>query len=297
MRNVYFISSLVAYLCYFSGDAQQLTGKAEIFEPGLISLENTWDEYLSFSSDGKLASFTRQGAELPHRNRRIYLSEKVSGKWTKPELAPFSGKAFDRNSSFSPDGNRIYFASNRTEEDGIGYDYNIWYTEKDSKGNWSAAKKVDDIINSTEFNEGHPYIAKNGNLYFIRYKRGVSTDVYVSKWLKGKYQTPQKLGPAINTEGPDSHCYIDPDERFLIFGATGRKDGAGAGDIYISYNIDGNWTQAVNLGDKINTELYEYSAQMGPDNRLYFSRASFDRQNPKASDIYSIKVEDITKEK
>lgn len=295
MRNFYFICSVVACLSYSSIHAQKLTGTAEVFEPGVISLENTWDEYLSFSPDGKLASFTRQGRELSHSNRRIYLSKKVNGKWTKPSLAPFSGNSFDRNSSFSPDGNRIYFASNRTDEGGLGYDYDIWYSEKDSDGNWSAAKRLDAIINSDEYNEGHPYVAKNGNLYFIRYKRGVSTDIYVSKWLKGKYQTPQKLSAAINTDGPDSHCYIDPDERFLIFGATGRKDGAGAGDIYISYNVHGSWTQAVNLGNKINTEFYEYSAQMGPDNRLYFSRASFDRNNPKASDIYSIKVGELIK--
>lgn len=273
--------------------AQNFVGQAEIFEPGIISLEDTWDEYISFSPDGNLLSFTRQGAKLSHNNRRIYLSEKINGKWSKPVLAPFSGYFFDRGSSFSPDGKKIFFGSNRPGKNGFDGDSDIWYSEKDENGKWSEAKRLDDVINSDEYHEGHPYIAKSGNLYFVRYKRGVETDIYVSKWVNGKFQKPEKLNSLINTNGPESHCYIDPDERFLILGITDRKGGMGAGDIYISYHKNGKWSSPVNLGKKVNTDSYEYSAKPGPDNRLYFTRARFGKPNPKAADIYSIKIETL----
>ena len=292
-----YISLTIISVCIIHSTlrAQEFVGNAEIFEPGVISLDNTWDEYISFSPDGNLLSFTRQGKELSHSNRRIYFSEKVNGKWSKPSLAPFSGYFSDRGSSFSPDGKKIFFGSNRPRNMGFDNDYDIWYSEKDENGNWSEAKRLDDVINSDEYNEGHPYVAKSGNLYFVRYKRGIETDIYVSKWINGKYQNPEKLNSLINTVGPESHCYIDPDERFLILGITNRDGGMGAGDIYISYNINEKWTSPINLGSKVNTDSYEYSAKPGPNNRLYFTRARFGKPSSKAADIYSIKIERLLK--
>jgi len=292
-KSIFFL--IIGCVFSFTIKAQKLNGEAKIFEPGVISLEETWDEYLSFSPDGKWLSFTREGDQLSHYNRRIYLSQYNKGKWSKPLLAPFSGDFHDRSSSFSPDGKTLYFASNRPGKRGFDNDYDLWMSTMDKQGKWSTPKRLDDAINSDEYNEVHPYVAKSGNLYFVRYKRGVETDIYVSKWSNGKYHEPERLGTSINDNGPDSHCYIDPDERFLIFAATDRVSGEGAGDIYISYLENGVWTPAVNMGTKINTKLYEYSAQVGPDNRLYFSRASFDRKNPMKSDIYFIEVASLIK--
>ncbi|SNS44091.1 WD40-like Beta Propeller Repeat [Ekhidna lutea] len=277
---------LLAFILKAPG--QEVVGNAEIFLPGIVSLETTWDEYLSFSPDGNLLTFTRSGSDLPHFDRRIYFSYKVDEKWSEPILAPFSGDFFDRGSSFSPDGNRIYFGSNRPGDRGFDYDSDIWYSSKAEDG-WSEAKRMPDLINSDEFNEGHPYVAKSGSLYFVRYKRGVETDIYVSKWENEDYQQPYKLNDNINTDGPDSHCYIDPDERFLIFTPTDREGGMGAGDVYISYFEDGDWQAPVCLGKELSTELYEYSAKPGPGGRLYFTRAKFGSDGIPA-DIYSVEV-------
>ena len=282
-------------LINYSLVAQNFIGNAELFEPRVISLETTWDEYISFSPDGNLLSFTRHGTELSHSNRRIYFSEKANGKWSKPSLATFSGYYFDRGSSFSPDGKKIFFGSNRPGNGVFDKDYDIWFSEKEKNGNWSEPKRLDNAINSDEYNEGHPYVAKSGNLYFVRYKRGIETDIYISKWINGKYQNPEKLNSLINTEGPESHCYIDPEERFLILGITNRDGGMGAGDIYISYNTKGKWTDPINIGNKVNTDSYEYSAKPGPNDRLYFTRARFGKSNPKAADIYSIEIESLLK--
>lgn len=264
--------------------------KAEVFLPGIVSLEDTWDEYLSFSPDGKILAFTRSGPDLNHYDRRIYISYLVDSKWTEPELAPFSEDFFDRGPSFSPDGNTLYFGSNRPGKRGFDYDSDIWFSRRNSSGSWGKAERLPDIINSDEFNEGHPSLAVNGNIYFVRYKRGVETDIYVSEWKDNKFHEPKRLNSNINTAGPDSHCYIDPYERFLIFTPTDRTGGYGAGDIYISYNDGGIWSDPENLGSSINSDLYEYSAKPGIDNKIYFSRAQFG-QNARPSDIYSISLD------
>ncbi|MEQ9404763.1 MAG: hypothetical protein RIM99_14315 [Cyclobacteriaceae bacterium] len=279
-----------------ANQAQRLSGVAEVFEPGIISVDGVWDEYISFSPDGTLLSFTRSGEELPHQDRRIYFSEKRNGKWTDPYPAPFSSDFYDRGSSFSPDGNTLFFGSNRPGNRGFDNDSDLWFSSRKFDGTWGEATRMSDVINSSEYNEGHPSLARNNNLYFVRYRRGEETDVYVSKWIDGEYQIPVKLNAFINRAGPDSHCYVDPDERFLIFTPTDKEGGYGAGDIYISYNIDGEWKEAINLGEAINTDLYEYSAKPGPDSRLYFTRAKFGRSDGVPADIYSVKIVNLLRE-
>ncbi|MDZ7685319.1 MAG: hypothetical protein U5O39_10235 [Gammaproteobacteria bacterium] len=43
----------------------------------------------------------------------IVTSRQVDGKWRPLELAPFSGRYSDIEPMFSPDGDRLYFASKR----------------------------------------------------------------------------------------------------------------------------------------------------------------------------------------
>ncbi|MGZ4808271.1 MAG: TolB family protein, partial [Thermoanaerobaculia bacterium] len=43
----------------------------------------------------------------------ICVSHLVNGRWTAPEVAPFSGQYRDSDPVLSPDGKRLYFASDR----------------------------------------------------------------------------------------------------------------------------------------------------------------------------------------
>lgn len=49
-----------------------------------------------------------------------------------------------------------------------------------------------------------------------------------------------------------------------------RPDVRGASDIYLSYNRAGAWTEAVNLGEKINSSGSEYSPKVSPDRGYFF---------------------------
>ena len=95
------------------------------------------------------------------------------------------------------------------------------------------------------------------------------TDIYRSRLVDGKYTEPENLGDAINTQFEEFEPYISPDQKYLIF-MTQRPDGLGGSDLYISYQHNGAWTKATNLGDKINSSGSEYSPIVSPDGKYFF---------------------------
>jgi WD40-like Beta Propeller Repeat. len=63
-----------------------------------------------------------------------------------------------------------------------------------------------------------PTVSKNGNLYFGSERRSGKgrIDLYVSRLVDGKYQTPENLGEPINTAANEVEPFIAPDESYII---------------------------------------------------------------------------------
>ncbi len=87
-------------------------------EPGLFGVGIISDEYgnrdMALAPNGKELMYTLQYKSGLFS--AILISKKVKNAWTKPEIAPFSGKFNDLEPAYTPDGNRIYFASNRPKD-------------------------------------------------------------------------------------------------------------------------------------------------------------------------------------
>ncbi len=273
-HRVVFIALTLFLLCaplIYSKTSSQSLPQAKLFAEGLINTNA--DEYgPAFTPDGKTLYFTRRV------NRRdsefIYVSRLENGKWSAPELAPFSGKYFDKEPFVSPDGKRIFFASLRPV-DGVApknnRDFNIWFVEKTASG-WSEPMSAGPAVNSQAY-ENYPSVAANGTLYFAGEREGGKggNDLYRARLVNGKYQPAENLYE-LNTPGVDADPYIAPDESYLIF-CSDRPGGLGSGDLYISFNRNGSWTEAKNLGATINTPDFEYTPSISPDGkRLFFSR-------------------------
>lgn len=193
---------------------------------------------------------------------KIVYSKKENNLWSKPKLVSFSSSFRDLEPFLSVDGLRLYFASNRplNENETNSKDYDIWFVErKNSNSNWSKPTNIGYPIN-TEKDEFYPSVAKNGNLYFTveNDKSFCKDDIFVSNLKNGKYTDPVNLGTNINSEGYEFNAYISPNENFLIYTAYNRKDGNGSGDLYISYNKNGNWSLAKNLSNQINSKQMDY---------------------------------------
>ncbi len=254
-----------------SGDYFGLTGStsAEIFAEGIVSRE--FQELNAvFSPDGQEFYFTIAD---PGRNfyTIVFYKKNQKDEWEGPEVAPFSGSYSDADPFFSPDGTKMYFISKRPL-DGTSKepkDFDIWMVEKTATG-WSAAKNLGAPIN-TEKNEFYVSVTREGSIFYSgNYDGGKGYgDIYEAKLVDGKYVV-ENLGDAINSPTGEGDPYISPDGNTLIFMSWGREDDLGRGDLYISFKENGNWKKAVNMGEQINSEAFEYCPMISPDGKYFF---------------------------
>lgn len=241
----------------------------EIFAPGLIS--GPWYERdLAISPQGDEIFYTLVSPK--NRYHVIVEMKLVDSVWSAPEVAPFSGQYSDLEPAFSPDGNRLFFASKRPlSGDGTPKDWDIWYVDRTEAG-WSEARNPGPPVN-TDADEFYPSVTQGGTLYFTttRKESKGAEDLFRSTSTENGYNAPENLGDSINTKSYEFNAFIAPDESYLIFSSFGRKDGQGGGDLYISNRKDdGNWTRAQNLGPEINSEALDYCPFVSPDGAYFF---------------------------
>ncbi len=251
--------SLSLCLCCLSGTYGQETFlgferpvlSVEIFAEGLIST-NLKQRDLTVSPDRSEMYFTVFGSGF---DGNIYFSKFENEQWSIPKIAPFSGGSQDLEPSFSPDGSRLYFSSNRGSSS-----FDIYYVNRQTDGTWSDPIDVGSPIN-TSADEFYPSVAENGSLYFTaNYSRGQGgEDIWYAEWEDGAYKEPVALtGFCGSTD--EFNAYVAPDESFIYFSSFGRPDGQGGGDLYIARkDASGEWSPASNLGARVNSILLDYS--------------------------------------
>ena len=237
-----------------------------IFGPGSVSdgFDNR-DMALSPSND-ELFTTIQYGSSFSG----ILHSRKKGNQWSKPEIAFFSGSFNDLEPAFSPDGKRLFFTSNRPLSD-TGHsskDYDIWFIEKNADG-WGKPKNLGSNVNTSK-DEFYASVASNGNLYFTRDNDSTVDDIFVSKYDNGIYMMPYALDSNVNSKGYDFNCFVDPDEKYLLYSSYKRSDDFGGGDLYISVNKNGKWQPAIHLDSGINTNTIDYSPFVSSDKKYFF---------------------------
>lgn len=212
-------------------------------------------------------AITTQGDELVYTlgdykqlKRALVGTTLRDGEWETPEILSISGSYQDIEPFFSPDGNSLYFASNRPiYKDSTRTDYNIWYSAR-KQGLWDEPVALDTIIN-TKGDEFFPSLSTNGNLYFTATREnGMGReDIFMSEFVNGKFLAPEPLPSEINTQLFEFNAFISPNEDFIIFSSFGRDDGFGGGDLYSSKkDQNGNWKKARNMGKGINSVALDF---------------------------------------
>jgi hypothetical protein len=252
--------------------AQNSKGRVSAFAPEVISQFPATRDF-TMASNGNEAYIT----VLDHSGSISVLVElnKDNDRWNAIGIVPFSGPYKDLEPFLSPDGFRLYFASNRPLEGAEAKtDFDIWYvTRTDLDSPWSSPVNPGAPVN-TDKNEFYPAVASNGNLYFTSDSLAETSkdDLFYAIWSGDTYSQPVRLPESVNTEGYEFNSYIAADESFLLFSGYNRKDGVGGGDLYISYNKEGNWTPATNLGMTVNSPRLDYCPFYDEkDSRLYFT--------------------------
>jgi len=110
----------------------------EIFVPGVVSTEFS-ELFTYFTPDAREVYFQLWKIPFPVI---VYMKEE-KGKWTKPEIAFFSGMYDEYDILFSPDGNKLYYTLKRPliSEGNPEKAESIWIVTKKENG-WSEPENL-----------------------------------------------------------------------------------------------------------------------------------------------------------
>jgi dipeptidyl aminopeptidase/acylaminoacyl peptidase len=256
------------------------------YAEGLVTTQHD-DAHVSLSPDGQTLYFLRDTPDFAHWTV-LQAHRTREGRWSPPEVAPFSGRWSDADVAFTRDGRRLFFVSNRPL-DGRGparRDTELWVMERtgDRTGTgWSEPRHLPEL--GSPGDEWFPSLTDDGTLYFGSERPGGrgQCDLWRARWLGDHFAEPENLGAVINTPGQEIEAYVSPDERFLLFAAKGRPEGRGEYDLFVSYRCEGQWTPPQPLGADVNSEGWDFGARISPDGRsLYFTSNRSDFAPPRS---------------
>ena len=127
-------------------------------------------------------------------------------------------------------------------------------------------------VNTLE-SEYFPSLPIDGKeLIFTRRIRNFNEDFFLSEGTGSGWETARRLNGSINTDQNEGAQMISQDGQWLVFTGCNRPKGAGSCDIYISYLTPQGWSEAINMGNKINSEEWESQPCLSPDKRdIYFA--------------------------
>lgn len=205
-----------------------------------------------------------------------------------PEVKNLGSEVNSEYSDFapvvSPDGNYLFFASDRPGGQGM---QDIWVSQR-VNGEWAKPKNLGTPVND-ELNQGPDsfYRNKDKEYIFMTYCNKIDLglcDIYISeKGEDDSWGKPVNLGAPINTEYSDANASWDYVNRVLYFVSTRPGGIRGDGPMRLpneaSYDVwmaplqsDGKWGNPVNLGEPVNTPGWEgVSFFLAADQTLYFS--------------------------
>lgn len=191
---------------------------------------------ISYSPDGRTVMFTRNNfidgtRQIPSAGIQIALFQAnvgPSGEWVNIRPFPFNGSEFSTGfASYTPDGNAIYFASDRPDGFG-GFDI---YVSRLVGSSWSSPENLGPVVNSP----GHEITPSfdGVNLYFSSdWHNGLGGfDVFKAQNDNNRWTQIFHMGAAINSPR-DDYSFVFDDGRNLGYVVSNRTGGSGNEDIY-----------------------------------------------------------------
>jgi len=150
-----------------------------------------------------------------------------------------------------------------------------FYSSEFIDGQWLAAKPLGFLPEKLESEGALSLSYDNRQIFFTscHHPHGFgSCDLYLSVRTGKTWSEPKNLGPMVNSSRWESQPSLSPDGKILYF-ASNRTGGSGGSDLWKSVrNDDGTWSQAVNLGNVVNTSGDEMAPYMHADGQtMYFS--------------------------
>ena len=172
------------------------------------------------SLDGKFLFFSRCNAPGSLGNCDLYAAKlSKDSTWTDiKNLGPNVNSAgWESQPSLSHRGDTLFFASNRVGGFGLS---DIYYSVKDTKGNWQKAKNLGPIINTVN-SEVSPFFHHRFNVLYFSSNGHPFTfggfDIYKAHKTNNVWVEPKNIGPLVNGEGDEYYFTIDSKSHDLYY--------------------------------------------------------------------------------
>jgi outer membrane protein OmpA-like peptidoglycan-associated protein/tetratricopeptide (TPR) repeat protein len=198
----------------------------------------------------------------------------------------------EANAIFTKDGKTMYFTRNNSKNgtkkknDQKISNLQIFKAEL-VDGKWTNITALP--FNSPNYSVEHPALSADEKvLYFASDMPGSlgSFDIYSVNINKGAFDKPQNLGPVINTDKREQFPFVSNDNK-LYFSSDGHL-GYGSLDVFVSDRKGTEYSEPVNIGLPLNSNLDDFSFTLNSDTKEgYFAS---NREGGKGSDdLYQFK--------
>ena len=180
----------------------------------------------------------------------------------------------------SPDGKTLHFfavdTNNRFSKRASFFSSNIFFSEiNDSTGKWGESRMMDAPLNCETCPNAVLSVVNSGNSLLLssqykskgRYRKGLS----ISHLEGDSWSFPEPLKVNFKNHKRFS-AFMNNDMNILILAIHGEKS-LGEQDLFVSFSEDKvSWSDPINLGEGINTNLSEATVFLASDNKtIYFS--------------------------
>lgn len=242
--------------------------KAELFAPGFISTDDM--EFAgSFSPDLEHFIFTASGHYRNLYNNTIVETKIQNDYWTEIKSTHFSGKVFEFEPCFSPDGKKMIYGSRRKiSEDDNRPKVRAWICDVENK-KFSEPYLAGEVFRDQSIM--FPTMSKKGTIYLTVWEPTGSCQIYSSELKNRKYSEPVKLNKNVNFCSYIAHSYIDADENYILFDAQPNSPESFENYIYVSFkDKNGVWGEAIKLPDSVNISSNMMCPSISPDGKYLF---------------------------
>lgn len=179
------------------------------------------------SNDGRTLYFARCNSPDSYGNCDLFVSHLLSdGTWgnTRNLGTNINTTSWDSHPSLSHNGDTLFFASDRLGGFGLS---DIYYSVKNSEGEWQVAQNAGPIINTHGF-EVSPFFHHRFNvLYFSSNGQPLNFgdfDIYKSYRNASGWGEPLNVGPLVNGAGSEYYFTIDSESRDLFYARSASDD-------------------------------------------------------------------------
>ncbi len=255
------------------------------------------DGHLYFTSKYHPGNIPDISKRVPYERFKddIYVSYHQSdGQWS-PAVnlgEPLNNDNHNFAIAISPNGQKLYIAN--VDEVNGRVKHNVSYSQR-TGFEWSEPILMDirDMYNLSSFSNYN--ISENEEIMLMAIKRKNTMgdrDLYVSfKKRNESWSKPHHLGKTVNTKGEEASVFLASDNKTIYFSSDGHP-GYGGLDIFISHRLDDtwkNWSEPLNLGEKINSTGNEYDYTIPISGQYAYFSSDINSVNM-MTDLYQIRL-------